>query len=119
MDGKLVEQLQDRGKSAYNYWRKFGEINTELVRRLGEVQMNLTTLGIENGAEQLKLLSTSNNYQKAVQAESELMVNYGGRAVSLARETLDVLNDSRDELLQWVEESAGDFVEKQKASSTT
>ncbi len=118
MDGKLVEQLQDGGKSAYNCWRKFGEINTELMRRLGEVQMNLATMGIESGAEQLKLLSTNNNYQAVMQAESELMVNYGGRAVSLARETLDVLSDSRDELVQWVEESTGDFVEKQKASST-
>ena len=119
MNDKLVEQLNETGKSTYNYWRRFSEINTELMRRLGEMQMNLATLGIESSAEQLKLLSTNNTYKDVMQAESELMVNYGSRAVDLARETLDVLNDSRDELLRWVEESTGDFIDRQKAATSS
>lgn len=118
MNEKLVEQLNETGKSTYSYWRRFGEINTELMRRLGEVQMNLATLGIESSAEQLKLLSSNNNYKDVIQAESELMVNYGGRAVDLARETLDVLNDSREELVRWVEESTTDFVDRQRTVSS-
>ena len=118
MNEKLVEQLGETGKSTYGYWRRFGEINTELMRRLGELQMNLASLGIESSAEQLKLLSANSNYKEVMQGESELLVNYGSRAVDLARESLDVLNDSREELLRWVEESCGDFVDKQKAASS-
>lgn len=119
MNEKLVEQLNAGGKSTYGYWRRFGEINTELMRRLGELQMNLATLGIESSAEHLKALSTNGNYKDLMQAESELLVNYGSRAVDLARESLDVLNDSREELLRWVEESTGDFIDRQQQAASS
>ncbi len=106
---EIIEQFNKASQNAYRNWRQLADINTDLVRRLTNIQLNLASVTVNNGIQQGKLLGESSNYKTLLRDETELNSNYGNKVLELTRETLDVLNESRDEVMGWVEDTVNDI----------
>lgn len=106
MQEQIIEQVTSATQTSYEALQELGRINSETVTKLAELQFTLASLGIESGVEQAKLLTSTTNYKDLLSAESDLATSYSEKIMSIARQTADILTQSRDEVSSWVEKSA-------------
>ncbi|MGV0006170.1 MAG: phasin family protein [Candidatus Porifericomitaceae bacterium WSBS_2022_MAG_OTU9] len=113
----IIEQLNSNGRAVWQSLRRLGDINSETVRRLTEVQINALNLGIESGAEQLKLATANPGYSDYVAAQTEFGSRYSSKLAGVVHEVSDIVNDNREEAANWVEGSISDMQENTTAAA--
>ncbi|MDX1518822.1 MAG: TIGR01841 family phasin [Gammaproteobacteria bacterium] len=106
MQDQIIEDISAATKTSYEALQELGRINSETVSKLTQLQFNMASLGIEGSVEQARLLTSTTNYQELLTAESDFASNYSDKIMSIARQTADVLSESRDEVTAWLEKSA-------------
>lgn len=113
----ILEQFNNNGRTMWQSLRRLGDINSEIVRRLSEVQINAINLSIEGGTEQLKLATAKPGYSDYVAAQAELGNRYGSKLAGVMREVSDIVNDGREEAVNWAEGSISDLQESTTATA--
>jgi len=102
-NNELIEKWTDLNKTAMEAIKELGEINTNAMSRLTQRQMDMMNVYMEGSAKQLEALNGSKNVQDIVASQSRLFTELNEKLMENARETLEVLVDTKEELSQWVE----------------
>jgi phasin family protein len=105
MQNEIFEKMTEMSKASYNAMQELASINSKALKELSELQMGLATYSIESGVELTKTLSGSTNYKDVMSAEADFANEYGSKIMEFSRKAADVLTDSRDEVVTWVEKT--------------
>ena len=116
MQNEYFEQLTNTGKTSFETFQALGTINSKVMQKLAELQLNFASLNIESGIEQAKLLTSTTNYKDLLSAESDFADEYSNKALSIARQAAGILTQSRDEIIAWFEKGV-ETANKSAASS--
>ncbi len=106
MQEQIIEDITAATKISYEALQELGRINSDTVGKLSQIQFTMASLGFEGSVEQARLLTSTTNYQELLTAESDFASDYSSRIMGIARQTADVLTESRDEVTAWLEKSA-------------
>lgn len=99
------EQINKLGMSTYETLKQLYTINTNTVEQLIEQQFALATLGAEYAVTQMKLAGTVKGYKEILTAQTEIAGEINSKMQGIARNTLDIMTESKDEIGTWVEKS--------------
>lgn len=108
MQNEFFEKMTEMGKSSYSAMQELAAINSKALKEISELQIGLATYSIETGVELTKTLSSTTNYKDAMTAEADFANDYSSKIIEFSRKTADVLTDSRDEVVSWVEKAVED-----------
>jgi len=103
MTTTLIENVNTLGKSSYESVKEFYTINSNLAEQLIEQQLALVSAGIECAARQLKLAGEARGYKELINGQTEIVTEFNGKVQGIARNTLDIFNETRDEVNAWFE----------------
>ena len=106
MSNAIIESATKFGKSSYDTLKELYGINTKLVEQLVEQQFALTSLGVEYTASQMKLVADAKGYKDVLSGETAITNEFSSKLQGIARNTLDIFNESKDEVSSWLEKSA-------------
>ncbi len=109
MTEQTIDQIKAAGDTAYGAWKRLAGIQSELARRLADVQFQLTSLGVECSAEQFSLVGKSSNYKDLLNSESKVLTDYANKYLELTRDAAEAMNEARDEVVGWVDGNVSDL----------
>ncbi len=102
----MIESATKIGKSSYDTMKELYAINTKLIEQLVEQQFALTSLGVEYTTNQMKLVADAKGYKDVLSGETTITSDFSSKLQGIARNTLDIFNESKDEVSSWLEKSA-------------
>ena len=105
MTNSLFESFNNYGKTTYESMKDLYAVNSGLVEQLIEQQFAFASLGIEYTTSQMKLASTAKGYKEVLSGQSDLAAEMGSKFQGITRNTLDILNESKEELEGWFDKS--------------
>ncbi len=103
MQNDLIKQWTELNKTAMEAIKELGEINTAAMTRLTQRQMEMVNLYMEGGAKQLEALSEAKGVQDITAAQSRLLTEFNDKLMENARQTMEVLTDTKTQLSAWAE----------------
>jgi len=103
MENTIFENINKVGKSSYETVKGLYDINTNIVEQLIEQQFALVSLGNEYTARQLKLASETKGYKEVINGQTEIAADISSKVQGIARNTIDILSESKDEVNAWFE----------------
>jgi len=103
---EMNENMNKMGQSAYNAAKALYTMNTNTVEQLFDQQIAMATLGMESITSQMELMSTAKGYQAVVAGQADIANDISSKSQGIARNTLDILNESKEDVSTWVEEVA-------------
>ena len=115
---EINENINKIGQSAFNAAKVFYTMNTNTVEQLFDQQITMATLGMESITSQMELMSTAKDYQAVVAGQTELVNKISNKSQGIARNTMDIMNETKEDVSAWVEEvakEAADSIEMVKA----
>jgi phasin family protein len=105
MNTAIYENMNKFGKSSFDAMKEFYAVNTNIVEQLFEQQLALTSLGVEYFTRQLQLASSAKGYKEVINGQTDILTDASGKMQGIARNTLDIFNESRDEINSWFEKN--------------
>lgn len=103
MHNPMLQHWTDMNKNTLSVLKALGEINAAAITRLNQRQMDMINLYVESGAKQLEVLSESHNVQDVLTAQSRLVSEMNDKLIKNARDTVEVLVDTKSDFSSWVE----------------
>jgi phasin family protein len=103
---EMNENMNKMGQSAYNAAKALYTMNTNTVEQLFDQQIATATLCMESITSQMELMSTAKGYQAVVAGQADIANDISSKSQGIARNTLDILNESKEDVSTWVEEVA-------------
>lgn len=111
MSNEILKNVTAYTKSAYESAKELGQIGVKSANQIGEQQIALFSLAVESGAKQLSVLGAAKTYKDVVNGQSELAAEVSGKVLGIARNTADILAETRDEVAAWIEKQVKAGVE--------
>jgi len=99
------DQLNKLSMSTYETLKQLYTINTNTVEQLIEQQFALASLGVEYATSQMKLAGTAKGYKDVITAQTDLAGEISSKVQGIARNTMDIMTESKDEISTWFEKS--------------
>ncbi|HIF51095.1 MAG TPA: phasin family protein [Thiotrichaceae bacterium] len=90
-------------QSAYSAAKAFYALNTNTYGQLFDQQIAMAKLGMESITSQMELISTTKDYNAVVAGQTELANEISSKSQDIARNTMDIMNESKEEISTWVE----------------
>ena len=103
MSNEMIENINKMGKSSYDSMKELYEINLKVYSQLAEQQVAFANLLIDSTTTQMKMLSKAKGYKDIVSGQSQILSEMTEKAQGIARNTMDIVNESKDEVSAWVE----------------
>ena len=103
MNDAINENLSKLGKSSYDSAKELYEINTNIAEQLIEQQLAIFNLGVEYTTRQLALTGQAKGYKEVVSGQTEITSDTISKAQGIARNSADIISESRDEVKAWFE----------------
>jgi phasin family protein len=103
---EMNENLNKMGQSAYSAAKALYTMNTNTVEQLFDQQIAIATLGMESITSQIELMSTAKGYQAIIDGQAEIASDLSSKSQGIARNTLDILNETKEDVTSWVEDAA-------------
>lgn len=103
---EMNESMNKMGQSAYSAAKALYTMNTNTVEQLFDQQIAIATLGMETITSQMKLMSSAKGYQAVIDAQADIVSDLSSKTQGIARNTLDILNETKEDVTAWVEEVA-------------
>lgn len=116
MQNELLEAMSSVQKSAFDAAKKLTEINLKAMSELTEKQMALSASYLNRGISQFEMAKDAKDYGSFMSDQAAAMKAYGEEAVVATRETMEILNSTRDELAAWMESGMDKAVSAVKAA---
>jgi len=66
----------------------------------------MATLGMEAITSQMELMSSAKDYQAMVTGQTDIANVISNKSQGIARNTMDIMNESKEDVSAWVEEVA-------------
>jgi len=108
---EMNENMNKMGQSAYNAAKTLYTMNTNAVEQLFDQQIAMATLGMETITSQMELMSNTNGYEAVVAGQAEIANDISSKSQGIARNTLDILNKTKDDVSAWAEDVAKEAAE--------
>jgi phasin family protein len=105
MNTANYDQINKLGMSTYDTLKQLYTINTNTVEQLIEQQFALAALGVEYVTSQMKLAGTAKGYKDIISAQTDIAGEISSKMQGIARNTLDIMTESKDEISTWFEKS--------------
>ena len=106
MSNPMYENMNKVGKNSYDAIKELYTVNTNLVEQLVEQQFALFALGVEYSTRQMKLASSAKGYKEVLSGQTDIATEISSKLQGIARNTLDIFNESKDEMGTWFEKNA-------------
>ena len=103
---EMNENMNKMGQSAYSAAKALYAMNTNTVEQLFDQQIAMATLGMETITSQIELMSTAKDYQSVIDGQTEISSDVSSKSQGIARNTLDILNETKEDVTTWVEDVA-------------
>lgn len=100
---EYMKTLADYNKKSYESFKELTEINKKSFEQIAEQQIALFSLVVESNSKLFDTLSKAKGYKDLLSAQSEVSADFSGKALGIARNTADILTESKDEVSAWVE----------------
>lgn len=107
---EISENMNKLGQSAYSAGKAFYSLNTDTLEQLFDQQLAAASLGLESYTRQLELIGKAKGYQAIIEGQAEIASDISGKTQGIARNTLDILTESKDEITAWAEKTAKETV---------
>jgi phasin family protein len=85
--------------------QKWIDINSNMFTNLAQQQLELLGIYVANGNKQVQAWAQAKELGEVVTAQTELLNNFRKQVVSNIHVTVDVLLDSKEQMVQWTENS--------------
>lgn len=108
MSTEIIENMNKFGKSSYDAMKELYDINTKIVGQMYEQQMAFINLSMECATSQMEMVSKSKGYKDIVSGQTTLINEASEKAQGIARNTVDIMNESKDDVSAWVEKGVED-----------
>jgi phasin family protein len=102
----MNENMNKMGQSAYSAAKAFYAMNTNTVEQLFDQQIAMATLGMATITSQMELMSSARGYEAMVAGHADIANDISSKSQGIARNTLDILSESKEDVTAWVEEVA-------------
>ncbi len=103
---EMNENMNKIGQSAYSAAKVLYTMNTNTVEQLFDQQIAMATLGMETITSQMDLMSTAKGYQAVIDGQTDIISDVSSKSQGIARNTLDILNETKENVTTWVEDVA-------------
>ena len=103
MNNQYIEKMNNLGKSSYDAMKELYEINMRIAGQLSEQQAAFFNLYMECATAQMDMIGKSKDYKDIISKQTELMSDASEKAQGIARNAVDIMNESKDEVSAWVE----------------
>jgi phasin family protein len=103
---EINKNMNKMGQSAYSAAKALYTMNTNAVEQLFDQQIAMATLGMDAITNQVELMSTAKGYQAIVDGQAEIASDVSSKSQGIARNTLDILNETKEDVTTWVEDVA-------------
>ncbi len=104
----MNKSMNKMGQSAYSAAKALYTMNTNTVEQLFDQQIAMATLGMETITSQIELMSSAKGYQAIIDGQAEITSDVSSKSQGIARNTLDILNETKEDVTTWVEDVAQD-----------
>lgn len=108
MNNDFFANMNKLGKSGYDAMKELYDINMNIASQYCEQQMALSNLCIEYATAQMEMVGKSKGYKDMVAAQTSLINETSEKIQGIARNTVDIINESKDEVSAWVEKGVED-----------
>ncbi len=98
------------GKANYVGLQELYNINLKIADQISDQQQAFVNLSIDCATSQMEILSKSKDYKAVVNAQATLIKDTNEKVQGIARNTVDIINESKDEVSAWVEKGVEDMV---------
>ena len=105
MQNEMMKQWTELNKTAMDAMKELGEINTSVMTRLTQRQMDMVNLYMEGSAKQMAAFSEAKGMQDIVSAQTRLFTELNEKLIDNARQTIEILMDVKTQLSAWAEKS--------------
>jgi len=103
---EMNENMNKMGQSAYSAAKALYTMNTNTVEQLFNQQIAMATLGMETITSQIELMSNAKGYQAVIDGQADIVSDVSSKSQGIARNTLDILNETKEDVTAWVEDVA-------------
>lgn len=103
MANETLQKWAELNQSSMEAIKELGDINTRMMTRLTQRQIDMMNLYMESSAKQMEVLSNAKNPQDIMGSQSQLYTEMNEKLMDNARQTLEVLMDAKSELSGWAE----------------
>ena len=104
MQNEVLSNIEKMNQTGLDSVKRLGEINARVLGRVAEYQLAVASDYIDGGVKQLQLLGEVKDPKDALSAQSKLVAELNEKLVSRAKEAVQVMMETRDELIGWVED---------------
>ena len=104
METNVVKSLEQANKTTMESVKRLGEINARALERLAQHQLNVASAYMEGNMKQFQALSEAKGAQDLMSVQSRLASEIKESLISHAKQTMEILTETKDEYMNWVEE---------------
>ncbi len=108
---EMNENMNKMAQSAYSAAEALYTMNTNTVEQLFDQQIAMATLGMETITSQMELMSTAKDYTTVVAGQADIANDISSKSQGIARNTLDILNETKVDVSAWAEDVAKEAAE--------
>ena len=116
MSNEVIEKFNEASKSNYESAKALYAINVKTLSQLADQQIAYSKLCVESMSDSMKNLSSAKDIKEATAAQSELYQSIADKVQGIARNSMDILNESKDEVSAWVEKNVEELNAKVKTA---
>ena len=117
MDKKIAEQVADITRRMVVSVTNLQKVNERTMKELAKQQVGAAEAFVSAGSKQLKGLSKLKTVQDVVSAQADVAAEVGQMMVDNAKQTIELLSRSQDELKKLIEQDVNDIVEQAKSNA--
>ncbi|MBF0401087.1 MAG: phasin family protein [Magnetococcales bacterium] len=115
MDKKVAEQVAEATRKMVNSIAGLQKINERTMKDLAKQQVNAAESFVTVSSKQIKGLGNMKSVQDVVNAQADIMAEVGKMMVDNAKQTMELLTRSQDELKGLIEQDVNDLMEQVKS----
>lgn len=108
MTNEIFETINKLGKSNYDAMKELYNINVNIAGQIAGQQQAFLNLSMECATSQMEMLSKSKDYKDIISAQTSLINEASEKVQGIARNTVDIMNESKEEVSAWVEKGVED-----------
>lgn len=116
MSNEVFEKFTEASKSNYESAKALYDINVKTLSQLAEQQVAYSKLCMETMSASMSSMTSSKDIKEAATAQTELYQSMAEKVQGIARNSMDILTESKDEVTAWVEKSVEEVSAKMKAA---
>lgn len=98
-----IKTVTEYNKKSYENIKELASINKKSFEQIAEQQMALFNLVVDSNTKFFETIGKAKGYSDVLNAQSELSADFNGKALGIARNTADIMTESKDEVSAWLE----------------